>query len=289
MKERSEKRKKRRGALLAVSCVVLAGAAAAGGCLVYDRVQTSKYGLTTLTADGADIPAPVSEISDMEVQLSEVRMHYAVYGSEGRQPLILIHGNGSNHKRLEGAARLLANDYTVYSIDSRCHGQSSDPGEITYRLMAQDTAEFIEKLGLEKPYIMGHSDGAIVALTLAYEYPELPGAVIACGANTRASTMKPYFLIGVAADNIRKHDKLNDLMLTLPDMTEDELKSITCPTDIVIAENDIMYLSDAVYMHRTIPGSQLQIIKGANHSSYMSINGKQAYILASEYLKGLEK
>lgn len=288
MKNTQPKRQKnRRKSLIAVSCVILAAGVAAGSYLIYNRVQTDKYGLTELST--ANIPSPVNEISDLDIQLSEVRMHYAVYGSEGRQPMILIHGNGSNHKALETAALLLANDYTVYSIDSRCHGKSSDPGEITYRLMAKDTAEFIEKLGLEKPYIMGHSDGAIVALTLAYDYPDLPGAVIACGANTKAATMKPYFLISVAMSNIKKHDKLNDLMLTLPDMTAEELERIKCPTDIVIAENDIMYLSDAVYMHNMISGSSLEIIKGANHSSYMSLNGKQAYTLAHNYLKELDK
>ena len=274
----------KRASLIAVGCAVLAGAVTVGSFLIYDRIQADKYGFTNL--DNISVPAPIKdEAIELDVQLDEITMHYAVYGETGRQPIILIHGNSSSHLGLDSAARYLANDFTVYSIDSRCHGQSSDPGVITYDLMAEDTAQFIKKLNLEKPYILGHSDGAIVALTLAYTYPDLPGAVVACGANSRPDMMKPYFTFGVMLSNLRHHDKLNDLMLTLPDMTADKLSKITCPTDIVIAENDIMYLSDAVFMHDNIKLSSLDILKGENHSSYVSLNGKKAYRTAMNFLK----
>ena len=274
--------KMKRASLIAVGCAVLAGAVTVGSFLIYDRIQADKYGFTNL--DNISVPAPITdEAIELDVKLDEITMHYAVYGETGRQPIILIHGNSSSHLGLDSAARYLANDFTVYSIDS--HGQSSDPGVITYDLMAEDTAQFIKKLNLEKPYILGHSDGAIVALTLAYTYPDLPGAVVACGANSRPDMMKPYFTLGVLLSNLRHHDKLNDLMLTLPDMTADKLGKITCPTDIVIAENDIMYLSDAVFMRDNIKLSSLDILKGENHSSYVSLNGKKAYRVAMNFLK----
>ena len=281
---KSKNPKMKRASLIAVGCAVLAGAVTVGSFLIYDRIQANKYGFTNL--DNISVPAPITkEAIELDVQLDEITMHYAVYGETGHQPIILIHGNSSSHLGLDSAARYLANDFTVYSIDSRCHGQSSDPGVITYDLMAEDTAQFIKELKLEKPYILGHAEGAIVALTLAYTYPDLPGAVVACGANSRPDMMKPYFTFGVLMSNLRHHDKLNDLMLTLPDMTADKLSKITCPTDIVIAENDIMYLSDAVFMRDNIKRSSLDILKGENHSSYVSLNGKKAYKTVMNFLK----
>ena len=245
--------------------------------------QPAKYNAITL--DTSNLPTPVTEPRvDAFVQLEDVKMHYQVYG-ENKPPLILIHGNGGSVKSLREAAQYLANDFTVYLPESRCHGQSSDPGVITYELMAKDFMLFIEAMGLKKPVIMGHSDGAINAIQLAADYPDVPGAIIACGANSNPDTFKPYFPFGVWVKNIFEKDKLNDLMLTLPDFTEEYLAQITCPTYVVSGQYDIMWLTDTVYLHEAIKGSDMAVIRRADHSSYMSQNGKRAYVLATDWLK----
>ena len=243
----------------------------------------AKYNAKTIRT--SDLPAPVTQATtDDYIRLSDVRMHYRVYGKE-KPPLLLIHGNGGNADSLREAATYLANDYTVYVPESRCHGSSSDPGEITYHLMAKDLKEFIDALGLQKPVVMGHSDGAINAITLAADYPDVPGAIIACGANSHPKTFKPYFPLGVAIRNLFRPDKLNDLMLTLPDFTPEYLAQITCPAYIVSGQFDIMWVSDTVYIAEHIPSSAMAILKGETHSSYMSQNGKKAYVLAHEWLQ----
>ena len=134
---------------------------------------------------------------------------------------------------------------------------------------------------------MGHSDGGINALTVAYTYPDLLGGFISCGANTTPKTFKPYFPLGVKIFNLMKPNKLNDMMLTLPQMNADLLSQITCPAYIVAGEYDIMWLSDTAFIHQCIPHSKVAIIKGADHSSYISQNGKQAYTLAKEFFSSL--
>ena len=277
--------KKGKKAALAVGCIAAAIAVGFGAWRITVHQQSKKYNM--ITPDTTALPSPVSgPVLETDIQLSEVKMHYAVYGESGH-PLILVHGNGGSHKSLEEAALYLANEYRVYAIDSRCHGQSSDPGEISYDLMAKDIKEFIETLGLEKPYLMGHSDGGINALTVAYTYPDLLGGFISCGANTKPEKFKPYFTIGVKFNNLIKHDKLNDMMLTLPQIDEELLAKITCPAYIVAGESDIMWLSDTVFIHESIPGSKIAIIEGAKHSSYMSRDGKQAYVLAHDFFGSL--
>ena len=237
-------------AAITVGCIALAVAAGFGTYRIKNRIDSKKYNLITL--DTSSLPAPQEPVRDDFVQLKNVRMHYVVYGS-GEQPLVLIHGNGGSAKSLAEAASYLANDYTVYVIESRCHGQSSDPG----------------------------------TLTLAARYPDIPGAIISCGANTSPKTMKPYFIIGVKINNLFHHDKLNDMMLTLPDITAEMLGEITAPTYIVAGEHDIMWLSDTAYIYRKIPNSRIAIIKGAGHSTYMSHDGKQAYVLAKGFFDTL--
>lgn len=277
--------KKGKKALKAIGCVALAVVIGAGAWQIGVHQQSKKYNLIKL--DTSNIPNPVTApVKEDDVQLSEVKMHYAVYGEKGH-PLILIHGNGGNQNSLKEAATYLANDYTVYVIESRCHGQSSDPGVISYDLMAKDIKEFIDALGLEKPYLMGHSDGGINAITVAYTYPDLLGGFISCGANTTPDTLKPYFTIAVGFNDIFNPNKLNDMMLTLPQMNEDLLSKITCPAYIVAGEYDIMWLSDSVFIHKSISNSKIAIIEGADHSSYISQDGKQAYVLAHEFFSSL--
>ncbi len=276
--------KKAKKFLKITGCLALSVIIGAGAWQVYVRQASKNYNLITL--DEPDIAPVTACAAQGDVELSEMTMHYAVYGDEG-YPLILVHGNGGNKNSLKEAAEYLANDYKVYVIESRCHGESSDPGEISYDLMAKDIKEFIDAMGLEKPYLMGHSDGGINALTVAYTYPDLLGGFISCGANTTPDTFKPYFPLGVRVSNMVKPDKLNDMMLTLPEMNADLLSKITCPAYIVAGEYDIMWLSDTVFIHECIPHSKIAIIKGANHSSYISQNGKQAYTLAKDFFESI--
>ena len=67
--------------------------------------------------------------------MEQVTIAYTVKGS-GR-PLILLHGNSEDHTIFKEAADVLANYFTVYTPDSRCHGQSTDT-----EMMSQTAADF---------------------------------------------------------------------------------------------------------------------------------------------------
>lgn len=268
--------------LIAAAAVGAAVGLSFGIGRIYVRTESAKHNLITL--DTSVLPEPIEEPEkDNFVQLSEVNMHYQIYG-HGEKPLILIHGNGGSVKSLHEAATYLANDYTVYLPESRCHGQSSDPGEISYSLMAKDIAEFIKAMKLEKPYIVGHSDGGMIAIALASEYPELPGAIISCGSNSHPGALKPDYLLKTKIRSIFSKSKLADMILTMPDFNEEYLGRITCPTYVVAGEHDIIRLSDTVYIHSAIKNSDIAIVKSEKHGSYMSRNGKKTYVLASGWL-----
>ncbi len=278
--------KKGKKFLTVLGVTALAIAVGVGAYFAVVRHESKKHNLITL--DTSDIPAPVTESDgEFDIQLSEMKMHYVVYGKEG-YPLILVHGNGGSKNSLDEAARYLANDYKVYVIESRCHGQSSETDEITYDLMAKDIKEFCDALKLEKPYLIGHSDGGINALSVAANYPDLLGGFIACGANSKPETFKPYFTALVKIQDMGKHEKLNELMLTLPQFDKEKLSKITCPAYIVAGEYDIMWLNDTVFIHESIENSEIAIIKGGGHSSYMSHDGKQTYVLAKDFFSKLE-
>ena len=246
------------------------------------RIASSKYNLLTLKE--GELPPKQESTDEGYVQLSEVNMHFVQYGNN-KQSVILIHGNGGSSNSLKELAQYLANDYSVYCIDSRCQGLSSDPGVISYDSMANDTYEFIKAKGLEKPYLVGHSDGGIIGIVLSANHPDVLKANIACGANSRPKGLKNSYLRDVKH---REENKLYTLMLEEPNLTKEYLGKITSPTYVVAGEYDVIRLSDTVYLHKNIPNSKIAIVKNHYHSTYMSKNGKLAYQLTNTYFKELE-
>jgi pimeloyl-ACP methyl ester carboxylesterase len=63
-------------------------------------------------------------------------------------------------------------EYNVYALDQRGHGDSSRPdGEYSAEELSRDLKLFIDKLGLQRVIVAGHSLGGRVALCFAAAYP----------------------------------------------------------------------------------------------------------------------
>jgi pimeloyl-ACP methyl ester carboxylesterase len=107
-----------------------------------------------------------------------LRLHYTRTGGE-KPVLVLAHGFSDDGLCWSPVAEVLAADYDVVMVDARGHGRSEGPesgyGPID---LGDDLAEAIKALGLEKPYILGHSMGAVTILSLASRYPDLPKAIL---------------------------------------------------------------------------------------------------------------
>ncbi len=100
-----------------------------------------------------------------------MQLNYKSYG-EG-QPLIILHGLFGNLDNWQTLARKWAEHYRVILVDLRNHGRSPHADEMTYPLMAQDVAEFLEAQGIDECYMLGHSMGGKVAMQAALSYPTL--------------------------------------------------------------------------------------------------------------------
>ncbi len=247
------------------------------------NIMTSKYNLikidTAASHDRYNLP-----LESKFIDLSEFNMHYMEGGQDDGYPIIFVHGNGSNYTKLEDMALRLADTYKIYMIESRCHGHSGSTDKISYDLMASDIKEFITLKGLDKPVIVGHSDGGINALVTAINYPNLLGGIVSFGANSHPNEFKFYFTWLVKINNVFKPSILNDMMLEQPNITKEQLNSISVPAYIVAGEFDIMNLSDTLFIAQNIPNSSYAIIKGADHSSYVH-NGKKSSVLVRDFME----
>lgn len=89
-------------------------------------------------------------------------------------PVIILHGLWGSSDNWLRVAGLLADKYRVIIPDMRNHGQSPHDKLHDYDSMAGDIAELIKKLRLKvKPYVIGHSMGGKVAMTILLKNPEI--------------------------------------------------------------------------------------------------------------------
>lgn len=103
-------------------------------------------------------------------------LHFTSSGTG--QPLVVLHGLFGSGKNWQSHARQFANHFQVFNVDLRNHGESFHADEMNYSVMAADVVQLLHRLELSNCYILGHSMGGKVAMTLAMRNPDLVAAMI---------------------------------------------------------------------------------------------------------------
>jgi pimeloyl-ACP methyl ester carboxylesterase len=116
------------------------------------------------------IPAPHTS---RHIEANGLELHYLDYGTEGRTPMLCLHGGAVTAHWFDFVAGGFIDDYHVRALDQRGHGDSAraDPPDYRYASYASDIAEVVEKLDLRNFVLMGHSMGGLVSLVYAGAYP----------------------------------------------------------------------------------------------------------------------
>jgi pimeloyl-ACP methyl ester carboxylesterase len=108
------------------------------------------------------------------IELSGARIHYLDKGSG--PPIVIIHGLGGQIGNFTYALlERLTDEFRVILMDRPGSGYSRRAPGATARITEQAAivAEFIRKLGLERPLLVGHSLGGAIALGVALDHPEV--------------------------------------------------------------------------------------------------------------------
>lgn len=86
--------------------------------------------------------------------------------------IIILHGIFGSSDNWLTIGKVLGEQFTVYMLDQRNHGQSPRSEEFNYKVMADDLKEFIAENGIENPILIGHSMGGKTVMQFAMNYPE---------------------------------------------------------------------------------------------------------------------
>jgi pimeloyl-ACP methyl ester carboxylesterase len=229
-----------------------------------------------------------------------LKMYYRIQGS-GR-PLVLLHGALSSIDTDFGKLLPeLAKKRQVIAIEQQAHGHTADIDRpLTYELMADDTAELLRQLKIEKADFFGYSMGGGIAVELAIRHPELVGKLVWAGGvsyspdglypmiRDGAKELKPELLVGsswqkaylVIAPNPTNWSalvfKIRDLDIHCGGWKSEEIRAIQAPELLIIGDSDIVRPEHVVEMFRLLgggvpgdvsglPRSQLAVLPGTTH------------------------
>lgn len=236
-------------------------------------------------------------------------MDYVTFGT-GNQPLVIIPGLGDGLQTVKGMAmtfsityRILAEHYKIY-VFSRINELRRG---YTTRDMAADVAEAMETLNLDAAYVMGISQGGMIAQWLAVDFPERVQRLILAVTTAKPSqlareriehwqklsqsgnfkhlmqdiaqhsyTQKSYqkwrLLYNVMGIFGRIKDKQRIDIQSVSCLKHDSLDflgKINCPTLIIGAEkDDVLGVDGSLGLHQHIKDSQLTILPECGHALY---------------------
>jgi 3-oxoadipate enol-lactonase len=219
-------------------------------------------------------------------------------------PLLLVHGLMVTGEMFEPVTGQLATRHRVIVPDLRGHGRSRGlPPPYTAAQLAADLSRLLDHLGIDSTAVLGYSQGGAIAQQLALDHPKrCDRLVLACTYAFNMATPREWleghltplllrvlgtrglaklvvsqatrqlgkeraeWLTGLMADQDRR------LMWaawreTMAFDSRRRLAEIACPTLVVAASDDRAVPSHhAKMLHDGIPGSQVVIIDGADHT-----------------------
>ena len=251
----------------------------------------------------------MSSTKGKTLYFNDKSMDYVTFG-KGKKPLVIIPGLGDGVQTVKGKAqlfslsyRLLAKHYKIY-VFSRINELRQG---YTTRDMAADVAEAMETLNLYAAYVMGISQGGMIAQWLAVDFPgrvqRLILAVttaepsqlareriehwqklsqsgnfkhlmldIAQHSYTQKSYQKWRFLYNIMGRLGRIKDEKRIVIQSqscLEHNSLEVLKEIHCPTLVLGAlEDDVIGVKGSKELAKAISGCQLLILKHSGHALY---------------------
>ena len=251
----------------------------------------------------------MSSTKGKTLYLNKKSMDYVTFG-KGKQPLVIIPGLGDGLQTVKGKAqlfslsyRLLAKRYKIY-VFSRINELRQG---YTTRDMAADVAEAMEALTLDTAYVMGISQGGMIAQWLAADFPEKVQKLILAVTTAKPSqlareriehwqqlsqsgnfkhlmldiakhsyTQKSYqkwrLLYNVMGifGHIKDKQRIDIQSVScLKHDSLDFLEKINCPTLIIGAEkDDVLGVDGSLRLHQYIKDSQLTILPECGHALY---------------------
>ncbi len=242
------------------------------------------------------------------MNIKDVNINYVQYGNKKGHDVLLLHGWGQNIEMMQPLGDPLAKDFHITILDLPGFGKSSEP---TYAWDLEDYAdmlgEFIKKLKIKNPVIIGHSFGGRLAIQYSYNNPISKLVLLAspCTVGNDNVSLKTKILkklysidalkkIGDIAKNYigsRDYKMASPMMkkILVNTVSHDLVgyaRQIEEPTLLIWGDNDSeAYLSDGKILEDVMTDAALIVLSGT-HYAYLE-NIVQVINILNNFLKDL--
>lgn len=208
-------------------------------------------------------------------------------------PIVFLHGNGEEHGIFGTIIdEVCSRGYIAIGIDSRDQGLSTrGTAAFTYEQMTEDAYVVLKQLGVSSAHIVGFSDGAILGLLLARDYPDVVASLVSIGANLEPDTLgdmtwlyesiegnkrwaaqgwegavlEDGYPVPSPAEAARIAEHL-ELMVDNPHIDPASLEHISVPVVVMAGEYDEIYPEETRRIAEAIPTARLLFIPGCPHN-----------------------
>lgn len=219
----------------------------------------------------------------MQININDIVLNYTVSGCG--PDLVMLHGWGMDLHTFDNVCRELSEDFTVYQIDLPGFGESILPFAFTIDDYVDIINEFIIKLKIVNPILVGHSFGGRIAMKYASLYKVSKLILIASpGVKEKFSLIKylrikTYKLVKKLKIDLKMGSKdykkanpilKKTLVLAVNEDLSIYLSMINAPTLLIYGANDrVVPLYIGKKINKLIKNSGIAIIPNANHFPYI--------------------
>jgi len=233
-------------------------------------------------------PAELKHDDGSYVTVNGIKTYYEVHGSG--PALLMLHGGTASGDTFDHNVPFFAAHYRVIVPERMGHGRTADAPDrpFDYHQMAEDTMAFMQTIGVERADFIGWSDGGIIALDIAVNHPERVSKMAVSGANFRVDGIAPPIIEWIKNTKAEEwppvmldvykrlspdgpahwpivFERMRKMILTQPNYTIEQLKSINAPTLVMAGDSDIIRIEHTIELAHSIPQAQLCIYPGAPH------------------------
>jgi pimeloyl-ACP methyl ester carboxylesterase len=209
-----------------------------------------------------------------------IRVYCEIYGNG--KPLLMIHGNGGSIDAFKNNIPYFAKNYRVIVADSRSQGKSADPKDsLSFEMMADDEAALLDSIHVDSAYVLGWSDGGIIALLMAIRHPGMVIQLASTGANLwpDSTAIIPSFWMRdkqhfdtMDVSKLKTAKEKNDWKLFLldwyqPNIALTALHTIKCPSLIIGGDHDLIRVEHTTAIFQNIPNASLWILPNSGHGT----------------------